>query len=408
MATTSEITVMFFPGLSGTVTWGMRTPRMSTCSDVQPGPLVAPLARPIPPSRTTTSMRFCCRIARIAEERRDVDDPDAPDLHVVPLELVAPRDEHVVAAACDVHHVVGHQPVTPLHQVQHALALADPAPPHEQQPHTVHVRQRAVHGGGRRERLPGTAGAADRSRPSSAGCEARGRAGPAPPPAAARHLLPLGHHHGRHVQARRGGPARSSAPPASSEPEVPHLRLPQHLEPPLGHRTVKPVEDRARARDARPLDRPAERARPVEELECPAPPACRRAGPRRSAFGCTASPVQSSTGRHGRGARPGVHPLRPLAARAADPACSAPRPGRCGGLAAARRDATAGRPGDVARAPLRALPWSCSKSTSTATARSRTCASLRRTLPHDAGRKLVAQVYVPGRDANVHAPSPFR
>src|SRR5690606_35265122 len=39
------------------------------------------------------------------EEGRDVNDPDPTDLHVVPLELVAPPDEDVVAAARDVDDI---------------------------------------------------------------------------------------------------------------------------------------------------------------------------------------------------------------------------------------------------------------------------------------------------------------
>src|SRR5690606_35162578 len=88
-----------------------------------------------------------------AEQGRDVDDPDSADLHVMPLELVAAPDEDVVAAPRDVDDIVRDEAVAALDQVQHALALADAAPADEQQAHAVHVRERAVHGRGRREVL---------------------------------------------------------------------------------------------------------------------------------------------------------------------------------------------------------------------------------------------------------------
>ena len=41
--------------------------------------------------------------------------------------------------------------MAPLNQIEHALALADAGPPHEEQAHPVHVRERSMQGGGRRE-----------------------------------------------------------------------------------------------------------------------------------------------------------------------------------------------------------------------------------------------------------------
>src|SRR5437667_225416 len=80
--------------------------------------------------------------------------------HLAPLghaveqrRLVPPAERHVVAVAGDVHDVVRDQPVAALDQVEHAFALADPRAPEEQESHAEHVRQRAVHGRGRGERV---------------------------------------------------------------------------------------------------------------------------------------------------------------------------------------------------------------------------------------------------------------
>ena len=88
-----------------------------------------------------------------AEQRGNVDEPDAADLHVVRRQLVPPADQHVVAAAGDLDHVVGHQAVAALDQVEHALALADARAADEEQADAVDVGQRAVQRGARRERL---------------------------------------------------------------------------------------------------------------------------------------------------------------------------------------------------------------------------------------------------------------
>src|SRR6266699_4030763 len=80
-----------------------------------------------------------------AEQRIDVDQPHPADLHVVARDLVATADEDVHAALRDAHDVVGDEAVPPLHQVEHALALADARPAAEQQPHAEDVGQRAVH-----------------------------------------------------------------------------------------------------------------------------------------------------------------------------------------------------------------------------------------------------------------------
>ena len=47
-------------------------------------------------------------------------------------------------APCDVHLIVGDQAMTSLDEIQHAFGLANPAAPHEKEPDSVDVRQRAV------------------------------------------------------------------------------------------------------------------------------------------------------------------------------------------------------------------------------------------------------------------------
>jgi hypothetical protein len=70
---------------------------------------------------------------------------------VVAQELVAGADQDVAVAPRDGDHVVGHQPVAALHEIERRLALADGAPAGEQKADAVHVDERAVHVGLRRE-----------------------------------------------------------------------------------------------------------------------------------------------------------------------------------------------------------------------------------------------------------------
>src|SRR5260370_33860383 len=97
---------------------------------VQPGAIV--LARVVPILELHHDLdAFLLPHRAHAEQRVDVDQPDAADLHVVPGDLDAPADQHVVAAPGDVHHVVGDETVAALDQIEHAFALADPRAPRE-------------------------------------------------------------------------------------------------------------------------------------------------------------------------------------------------------------------------------------------------------------------------------------
>ena len=66
---------------------------------------------------------------------------------------MAAADEHVIAAAGDVHHVVRHESMPALDQVEHAFALADSRTSAEQETDTEDVGERAMHGRTRRERI---------------------------------------------------------------------------------------------------------------------------------------------------------------------------------------------------------------------------------------------------------------
>src|SRR5258708_22930406 len=88
-----------------------------------------------------------------AEDGRNVHEPDAANLHVMALELVAASNDDVVAAATREQEIVVNDPVYTLDEIEHALGFADPALPDEQKPDTVDVGQRAVERGLRRERV---------------------------------------------------------------------------------------------------------------------------------------------------------------------------------------------------------------------------------------------------------------
>src|SRR5437867_6654752 len=79
-----------------------------------------------------------------AEHGWHVDEADAANLHVMPLQLVPASEQHLGAAARRDDVVVRNQPVPALHEIEHALRLADPAAADEEQPDAEDVRQRAV------------------------------------------------------------------------------------------------------------------------------------------------------------------------------------------------------------------------------------------------------------------------
>ena len=79
-----------------------------------------------------------------AEDRLHVHEPDAANLHVMSLELVAAPYDDVMPAAGGNDQVVGNQAVTTLHEIEHALGLADAALSYEQKSDAVDVCERAM------------------------------------------------------------------------------------------------------------------------------------------------------------------------------------------------------------------------------------------------------------------------
>src|SRR6185312_7348378 len=119
---------------------------------VEPGPVV--FARGVPVLELHHHLDALLLPHRADPEQRvDVDQTDAANLHEVARDLVPAADEHVVPAPRDVDDVVGDEPVPALDEVEYALALADAGAPAEQQADAEHVGERAVHGGTRRERV---------------------------------------------------------------------------------------------------------------------------------------------------------------------------------------------------------------------------------------------------------------
>ena len=140
MATTSEMTVMFFPGLSGTTTRGTGTSRMVVSSRDETAAVAVLGGLPVLQLHHHLDPLLLAHGA-YAEQRRNVDQANAPDLHMMRCQLVSPADQHIVASTSHLHHVVGDEAVPPLHQIQHALALADAGAADEEQSHAVHVGQ---------------------------------------------------------------------------------------------------------------------------------------------------------------------------------------------------------------------------------------------------------------------------
>ena len=88
---TSAITVMFLPGLSGTRTFGSRTPRIAGFG-VEPGPLDG--RRLIPLFELDDDLDSLLLPHRTnSKDRRNVDQADAANLHMVLLQLVPAAEQ---------------------------------------------------------------------------------------------------------------------------------------------------------------------------------------------------------------------------------------------------------------------------------------------------------------------------
>src|SRR5687768_9262552 len=88
-----------------------------------------------------------------AEDRLHIDQADAANLHVVPGEIMATADENVISAPRRDDEVVGHETVSALDEIEHALRLSDAALPDEEQADAKHVGERSVNRRERRELL---------------------------------------------------------------------------------------------------------------------------------------------------------------------------------------------------------------------------------------------------------------
>src|SRR6185503_8175888 len=86
-----------------------------------------------------------------AEYCLDINQADTADLHVVALEIVGTSDQDIVPALAGDDQIVGNETVSPFHQIQHALGLADAALAGEEQADPEDVCQRPVQRNRRRE-----------------------------------------------------------------------------------------------------------------------------------------------------------------------------------------------------------------------------------------------------------------
>src|SRR5687767_2899524 len=165
------------------------------------------------------------------EDRRNVDEADAPDLHVVTLELMCLADQHVISAAGSDHQVVGHESVPALDEVEHTFGFSDSAFSGEEESDAENVGERAVQGGRLRElALENRLDAAVELR-----ClEVRAQKGNSPAgrclPHSSGRLLPLGDDHGGHRKAEES----DDYPLAIGRwerCEIRHFCLAQYLQP---------------------------------------------------------------------------------------------------------------------------------------------------------------------------------
>ena len=88
---------MFLPGLSGTRTFGSSTSRIVVVSVSRPVRSTGASLIPLLELHDDLDALLLAHGAH-AEDRRDVDETDAANLHVMTLQLVAAADQHVAAA----------------------------------------------------------------------------------------------------------------------------------------------------------------------------------------------------------------------------------------------------------------------------------------------------------------------
>ena len=185
----------------------------------------------------------------------------------MPLQLVAASDQDVAGTAPYDDEIVGDDAMAALDEVEHALRLADAALADEQEPHAVHVGERAVDGRLRRERIvePGLDPVVElvrlECRPQDGDVRLRRFLDDV-----GGQLEPLRDEHARHREAeelREVGAARLRV----EREEVGDLGLAEHLQP-FGDEALDVAgQGEARARDVRPVDDALEPLRSLDALE---------------------------------------------------------------------------------------------------------------------------------------------
>ena len=85
---------MFLPGLSGTRTFGSSTSRIVVVSVVEARAIDRRVVVPLLELHDDLDALLLAHRAN-AEDRRDVDQADAANFHVMPLQLVPASDQHV-------------------------------------------------------------------------------------------------------------------------------------------------------------------------------------------------------------------------------------------------------------------------------------------------------------------------
>ena len=83
----------------------------------------------------------------LGEDRLNIDDTDAPDLHAVAQQLVSRAHQYVLGAAPQGDDIIGYQAMPALHQIERGFTLADGAAPREQQAHAIDVDQGTMNRG---------------------------------------------------------------------------------------------------------------------------------------------------------------------------------------------------------------------------------------------------------------------
>src|SRR2546423_3220102 len=86
-----------------------------------------------------------------SENRWDVDEADAPNLHVMPLHLMTASDEHIVATLAGDDQIVGNEPMAALDKIQHTFRLSDATLAGKEQSDAENIRQRAMEPNRRRK-----------------------------------------------------------------------------------------------------------------------------------------------------------------------------------------------------------------------------------------------------------------